>query len=170
MRSLVAFESAKGRYVAPASADAVIAVSAGSLRTEVGAVAIDGSIWITDPITGRWMTAPDAFRFDPSRIFQADVGLSALLTDGLSDAELVSGSPDADGQYYVTARVSAEQVSTLTSGLVTDVRDAEFWIDADTYLLTKMTFAVPLDDGDTQWILVLSDYGSPVTITEPQLG
>lgn len=163
----VTFNSARGRFAAPASADAVIGVSAGAVRTEIGAVAIDGRIWITEPLTGRWVRAPDAFAFDPSRIFRADVGLRSLIADGLTGAALTSSQPDGEGRYHVTARVAPARVAKLTSGLVTDVQNAEFWIDADTYLLSEMRFAVPLDRGDTRWILRLSDYGSDVTISEP---
>ncbi len=166
----VAFGTAKGRFAAPSSADAIIDVSAGSLKAEVGAVAIDGRVWLTDPLTGRWASAPNAFRFDPARIFRADVGLSALLTNGLTKAVLASPTPDRDGLFHITARVSPTRVATLTSGLVEDVQDAEFWIDADTSLLTTARFAVPLGRGDTKWTLQLSDYGAPVTVTQPKLG
>lgn len=164
----VAFERAEGRFAAPSSADAIIRVSAGSLTTDVGAVAIDGQVWLTDPVTGRWAPAPDAFRFDPARIFRADVGLSAMLKNGLTHAVLTSPTPDRDGRYHITAQVSAEQVATLTSGLVRDVEDAEFWIDAATSLLTQTRFAVPLRRGEARWTMKLSGYGSPVKVTQPE--
>lgn len=167
---IVAFDEADGRFAAPGSADALVGVTAAGLTAEIGAVAIDGDVWITNPLTNRWEVAPDAFRFDPARIFSSEVGLSVLLTDGLSDAVLESPEPDSQGRFHISAAVDAEQVATLTSGLVKDVSNVEIWIDAETSLLTETQFVVDTTEGATSWILLLSDYGSEVVIAAPEIG
>lgn len=167
---IVAFDEADGRFQAPGSADALVGVTAGGLTTEIGAVAIDGEVWITNPLTNKWEVAPDAFRFDPARIFSREVGLSVLLTDGLSDTVLESREPDGQGRFHISAAVDPEQVATLTSGLVKDVANLEIWIDAETSLLTETQFVVDTSDGATSWVLLLSDYGSEVSIVTPELG
>ena len=167
---IVAFDEASGRFEAPGSADALVGVTAGEFTTEIGAVAIDGAVWITNPLTNKWEVAPDAFRFDPARIFSREVGLSALLTDGLSDAVLESTEPDDQGRIHISAAVDPEQVATLTSGLVKDVANLEIWVDSETSLLTETRFVVATREGETSWVLTISDYGSEVSIVAPELG
>ena len=167
---LVGFRSAEGRYAAPSSADAVVAVNALGLATEVGAIAIDGEVWITNPLTGDWEPAPEAFTFDPAQLFDAEVGFSALLADGLSNATLVAPAPDEDQRYHITADVDPVRVAALTGGLVDDVDNVDLWVDSNSGQLTEVTFDVGIDAGGTSWQLLLTDYGSPVTITEPDLG
>jgi lipoprotein LprG len=167
---LIGFRTAQGRYAAPSSADAVVAVNALGLATEVGAIAIDGEVWITNPLTGDWEPAPEAFTFDPALLFDSDVGFSALLADGLINAELVTPEPDADQRYHISSDVDPVRVAALTGGLVDDVDNVDLWVDADSGLLTEVTFDVGIDAGGTSWRLLLTDYGSPVSITEPDLG
>ena len=166
----VGFRTAEGRYAAPSSADAVVGVDAFGLATEVGAIAIDGEVWITNPLTGAWEPAPEAFTFDPAQLFDAEVGFSALLADGLSNAVLVSPDPDQDQRYHITADVDPDRVAALTGGLVDDVDNVDLWVDATSGHLTEVTFDVGITAGGTSWLLLLTDYGSPVTIVEPDLG
>lgn len=167
---LIQFQAAEGRYAAPGSADAVVSVVALGLATEVGAVAIDGDVWITNPLTGAWEPAPDSLTFDPATIFDSDVGLSALIADGLTNAVLESPDADASGRLHITADVEPARVSTLTSGLVDDVDNVDLWIDEETGRLSEVTFDVGAGEDGTSWRLLLTDYGADVTINEPELG
>ncbi len=167
---LIQFQMAEGRYAAPGSADAVVSVVALGLATEVGAVAINGNVWITNPLTGAWEPAPDSLTFDPATIFDAEVGLSALIADGLTNAVLESPEPDADDRLHITADVDPARVSTLTSGLVDDVDKVDLWIDRTSGQLAEVTFDVGADEAGTSWRLLLTDYGTTVTINEPELG
>lgn len=167
---LIQFQMAEGRYAAPGSADAVVSVVALGLATEVGAVAIDDNVWITNPLTGAWEPAPDSLTFDPATIFDAEVGLSALIADGLTNAVLESPEPDADDRLHITADVDPARVSTLTSGLVDDVDKVDLWIDRTSGQLAEVTFDVGTDEAGTSWRLLLSDYGTAVSINEPELG
>lgn len=167
---LIAFNEAVGRYASPSSADALVAVSALGIATEIGAVAIEGEVWITNPLTSAWESAPDAFAFDPARIFDPDVGLSSLLVNGLTSPELISDDPDSDGNYHIQAGVDGGLVSELTSGLVDDVSNVDVWIDAETSLVAAVSFDVDTTAGNTNWLLTLADYGTDVSISKPDLG
>lgn len=167
---LIGFEAANGRYAAPSSAEAIVAVNALGISTEIGAVAIDGQIWITNPLTGRWEEGPEALTFDPAQIFDDTVGISGLLADGFTQAELASVDPDVEGRYEVSGAVDPERVSDLTGGLVDDVSDATVWVDAETSRVDEISFDVEIDGSDSSWRLVLDDYGVDVTITMPDLG
>ena len=167
---LIGFRSAEGRFAAPSSADAVVAVNALGLATEVGAIAIDGEVWLTNPLTGDWETAPESLTFDPARLFDPEVGFSALLSDGLVNAVLVTPEPDATGRYHVTADVDPVRVSALTGGLVDDVDNVDLWIEASSGRLLEVTFDVGIDAGGTSWRLLLDDYGASVSTNPPDLG
>lgn len=166
---IVTFVSADGRYAAPGSADAIVAVEALGTATEIGAVAIDGTVWITNPLTGNWEEAPAAFAFDPAQIFSTELGLPALLTDGIGDA--APAVPAIfDGAYTITGTVDPARISALTGGLVSDVDDVELVIDADTYLIEALSFAVDVSGEPSSWDLAMSDYDADVTIEAPELG
>lgn len=167
---LIGFRMAEGRFAAPSSADAVVSVTALGLATEVGAVAIDGEVWITNPLTGDWEAAPESLTFDPALLFDPTIGFSGLLSDGLSNAALVAPEPDPDGRYHITAEVDPVRVSALTGGLVDDVDNVDLWVEATSGRLVEVTFDVGLDTGGTSWRLLLSDYGADVTVTRPELG
>lgn len=167
---LIAFRAAEGRFAAPSSADAVVSVVALGLATEVGAVAIDGEVWLTNPLTGDWEEAPESLTFDPAQLFDPDVGFARLLSDGLSNAVLVEPGPDANGRYHLTADVDPARVTALTGGLVDDVENVDLWVDATSGRLVEVTFDVGIDAGGTSWRLLLDGYGTSVSINEPDLG
>lgn len=167
---LIGFRSAEGRFAAPSSADAVVAVNALGLATEVGAVAIDGEVWITNPLTGDWEAAPESLTFDPARLFDPEVGFAGLLSDGLIDAALVVPEPDPEGRYHIVADVDPARVNSLTGGLVDDVDNVDLWVDADSGRLVEVTFDVGTDSGGTSWRLLLDGYGTSVSVNKPDLG
>lgn len=167
---LIRFDSVNGRYAAPGSADALLAVTALGISTQIGAVAIDGQIWITNPLTGRWEDGPEALTFNPAQIFDETVGLSGLLADGFIDAELASVDPDADGRHEVSGAVDPLRVFDLTGGLIDDVSNATVWVDAETARVAEVSFDVDIDGEASSWRLLLGDYGTDVTITQPELG
>lgn len=164
------FDAAEGRYAAPASADALLEVRALGLRTRVGAVAIDGEVWITNPVTGRWEAAPPGLSFDPAVLFADDTGWPALLRDGLQDPELVGDGPDGEGRHHVRGTVEGERVATLTGGLVDEPTVVELWLDADSGLVQACRFDVETDEGTSTWSLTLDGYGEAVDIEVPPLG
>lgn len=165
---LVQFVSATGRFAAPASADALVDVAALGLNTTVGAVAIDGQVWITNPLTGNWEPAPSGFSFDPTDLFAPETGWSSLLGEGLQDPELLSEGSSA-GEHRVQGTVAADRVAILTGGLVDESSLLDIWIDANTNLVSRASFDVETDDGPTSWTITLHDFGSDVTINEPDL-
>ena len=60
------FESTEGQYSAPSSANAVVTLAVGSVNAQIGAIAIEGTTWLTNPITGEWEDAPEGYVFDPA--------------------------------------------------------------------------------------------------------
>lgn len=171
----LAFQSAEGRFDAPASADALINVEALGFTTEVGAIAIDGTLWFTNPLSGAWTEAPESFTFDPATLFDPEVGFPALLSEAAPSAEFVDDVTDQNSgsgktRHHVRAMVAAERVSVLTGGLAAEQSEVDLWIDAVTSRVVEARFDLPVDDGVSSWQMTIGDYDSEVIIVAPELG
>ncbi|MEO1060505.1 MAG: LppX_LprAFG lipoprotein [Actinomycetota bacterium] len=162
----LAFVSADGRFGAPSSADALVTVELGSATLQVGAVAIDGTIWLTDPVSGGWEEASDSLSFDPATLFDPEIGWRALLAEDLSEVELVSSEGST---AVITGIAAAERVDVLTGGIVDEAAPVELTIDTDTDLISSVEFDVDTDDGIAEWRVELENYGAQVDVTAPPL-
>ena len=178
----LAFKSADGRFAAPASSDALVTIDALGFTTQVGAVAIDGELWFSNPLTGEWTEAPDGFSFDPAVVFDTEEGFPALLTEAAASdsTDLIDESPDpADGdqtagegddRHHLRTLAAAARVAVLTSGLVTEESMVDLWIDAATDRVVEVQFEVDVDGAASSWRMTVADYDADVTITPPELG
>ncbi|NNE96288.1 MAG: LppX_LprAFG lipoprotein [Acidimicrobiales bacterium] len=165
----ISLNSLEGRFTAPSSADAVLAVEvSGLLNTKIGAVAIGEEIWLSNPITGEFETLPPGFDIDPSSFFDPKGAWQPLLRD-LTSVELV-GEADIEGvaSYQLRGTATPERMEAVTAGLVRgeEVR-LDIWIDQVTALVQRMEFEVGLGEGRSSWVLGFSSYGEPFTITDP---
>ena len=71
----LALDSLIGQFTVPTRARAQLTVTVdGNLTTEIGAVAIDDEVWISNPVTGDFETLPPGFDIDPSRFFDPEDG------------------------------------------------------------------------------------------------
>ena len=166
----LALDAVDGRFAAPASADAVLTVEVdGSLKTKLGAVAIDDTVWLSNPVTGIFEPLPAGYDLDPSQFFDPEDGWRPLLA-GLEDAELV-GEVDRDGQRYQIKGVApAANIEIISAGLVRD-QDVpiDFWIHPVTGLVTAAEFTTTYQGAETDWVLELGDYGKTFEISPPQI-
>lgn len=173
-----AFQSADGRFAAPRSSEAILTVQALGFVTEVGAIAIDGRVWLTNPLTGDWEEAPESFTFDPAELFDPDTGIPTLLSEASSTAELVGdpagessddGDTDRQNLHHVRTSVSAERVAVLTGGLVDEESEVDLWIDADSNRVVEASFDVDVGGDVSDWRMTISEYDEDVSIDPPEL-
>ena len=177
-----AFQAADGRFAAPRSSEAILTVQALGFVTEVGAIAIDGRLWLTNPLTGEWAEAPENFTFDPAQLFDADTGFPALLSEASATAELVDdlagqstgessdeADPDRQNLHHVRTSVTAERVAVLTGGLVNEESEVDLWIDATSDRVVEASFDVAVDGAVSDWRMTISDYDQDVVIDPPEL-
>lgn len=171
------FLAAEGRIARPASADAVVTVDALGFTTEIGAIAIDGVVWFTNPLTGEWAEAPAAFTFDPATLLDPDDGLPGLLAEAAATAELVDPAdgpgeddgPVGDGPWdRVRVTVDADRVRVLTGGLLSDPTTVDLWVDRSTDRVAELRFVVATGDGDSDWRMAITDYDIEVDIAPPE--
>jgi len=166
----LALDSVDGRFAAPASAEAVLTVEVdGSLKTRLGAVAIDDTVWLSNPVTGIFEPLPDGYDIDPSQFFDPEGGWRPLLAE-LQDPVLV-GEVDRDGdRYQISGVAPAANIEIISAGLVRDQDVAiDFWIHPVTGLVTDAEFTTTYRGADTDWVLELGDYGETFEINPPQV-
>ena len=165
----IALDTAIGQFEVPGAAQAVLGVEVnGSLNTELGAIALDDEVWLSNPITGEFETLPAGYDIDPSLFFDPENGWRPLM-ENLSDV-IVVGREDRDGadRYRLTATAPAAQVEIITARLVRD-QDVEIdlWVQPVTGLVAAAEFTVPTSEGDVTWTLELREYGDDFDITRP---
>ncbi len=164
----IALNTIVGEFSVPRSARALLEVEVdGSLTTELGAVAIDDDVWLSNPVTGEFEPLPVGYDLDPSRFFDPQDGWRPLLA-GLEDVELVGIEDRGGSRYHVRGTASAEQVEVITAGLVRgQAVVADFWIQPVTGLVHSTEFTTTFADGSIDWSLELSEFGEPFEIVPP---
>ncbi len=164
------FKDALGRFVAPQKADAVVKVGINGLNVQIGAIAIDGTIWLSNPISGEWEQAPSSYEFDPTTLFSPEVGWRPLLDGEIENAVLIGlEERDDEPRYHLTGSAPAVRIEKITAGLVTgqDV-DMDLWLDPDTGHVREVTFDTETAAGVSTWELRFFDYGDDLEIVPPE--
>lgn len=167
----LALDEMRGQFQVPDRAQAELTVTVeGDLATRLGAVAVDGDVWLSNPVTGAFEPLPPGYDLDPSRFFDPAGGWQPLLAN-LRDVELV-GIDDRGGERYRLRGVApAADVENITVGLVRDEDVAvELWIHPSTSLVTSAEFDTGPDGARSQWRLDLERYGETFTIVPPDVG
>jgi hypothetical protein len=164
----LALDSLIGQFTIPTRARAQLTVTVdGNLTTEIGAVAIDDEVWISNPVTGDFETLPAGFDIDPSRFFDPEGGWQPLLAN-LRDVEMIGIEDRGGDRYHVRGIAPAEEVRNITVGLVRDQDvPVDLWIHPGTSLVTRAEFETEIDGARSQWALDLGSYGESFTIRPP---
>ncbi len=164
----LALDALIGQFTVPTRARAQLTVTVdGNLTTEIGAVAIDEEVWISNPVTGDFETLPAGFDIDPSRFFDPEGGWQPLLAN-LRDVELVAIDDRGGERYHVRGLAPAAEVRNITVGLVRDQDvPVDLWIHPGSSLVTSAEFETTIDGSTSQWRLDLDRYGESFTIRPP---
>ncbi len=165
----IALDNIDGRFSVPGSADAILGVTvSGALRTELGAVAIDDEVWLSNPTTGRFETLPPGFDIDPSLFFDPVGGWRPLIA-GLTDVEVVGEEQrNEQTRYHLTGTAPADRMQAITAGLVAGQSvDLDLWLHPVTAEVTSVTFSTEFDGATSDWVLELTEYGETFDISPP---
>lgn len=162
----VELRSAAGQYAAPDSSQALLEAAIGGLTIELATIAIGETSWLTNPLTGAWDEYTGSRAFNPAIIFDPELGWKPLLTTDLNDP---SYTVEGDS-YVVTGTAAGARVEVLTAGLVeSQPVDVRFEINRDSFHVTRMDFATSGEAGLTNWLLELSEFDEPVSISPPEV-
>lgn len=160
----------EGRFSVPASADAILQVTVnGSLRTKLGAVAIDDEVWLSNPVTGKFETLLPGYDIDPSKFFDPKGGWQPLIAS-LTDVEFVAEETRNEAtRYHLTGTAPADRMQAITAGLVRDQSvELDLWLHPVTAEVTSIEFSTVFADETSDWVLELLDYGETFEIVPPE--
>lgn len=169
----LAFGSGEGDYVAPDKARAAVKIIAPGLVTTVSVISVGEIQWETNVLTGQWTELPPDWGFNPTVIFDPDVGLQKILEEDTSNL-VTEGKKRVDGQelWHITGDVKGENVHVMAGGLIdAEPLGFETYIDPDTYQLVRAVVIDPpneADDEPTTWQIDFSEFGTIVEIEPPQ--
>ena len=168
-QEFLTFNKAVGRFAAPTSADALVTVEVAGFNTEIGAIAFEGTTWISDPLTGNFALAPGGYAFDPATLFDPDIGWRPLLAGGLSQIEWVGLDPGAsEDRYVLRGLADPERLEVITAGLVRDQEVVlEIRFDTETGAVREVEFSTVYDGDTSTWILAFHGYGEPIEVSPP---
>jgi len=165
----LALDEIVGRFSAPSSADAVLTVTVDAdLVTQLAAVAIDETVWLSNPVTGTFEPLPPGYDIDPSTFFDPEGGWRPLLAE-LSDVTLVGVEDRGGKRYHIRGVAPAARIEVVTAGVVQD-QDVliDFWMRRDTALVTTAEFSTTFNGQVSDWVLELRDFGKDFTIKAPE--
>ena len=165
----ISLDNIDGRFSVPGSADAILGVTvSGALRTELGAIAVDDEVWLSNPTTGRFETLPPGFDIDPSLFFDPVGGWMPLIS-GLTNVEVVGEEQRNNAtRYHLSGTAPAERMQAITAGLVSgqDV-ELDLWLHPVTAVVTSVEFSTDFNGDVSDWVLELTEYGETFDISPP---
>jgi lipoprotein LprG len=170
----IGFSSAEGDYVAPDKARAAVRVTVPGLVTDVSVIGIGTIQWQTNVVTGAWEELPPDWGFNPTVLFDPDVGLPAILQNDLSNLQLIGLEQLDDNSdnllYKLTADVAGSAIYEMSGTLIgPDPVTAELWISPETFELNRILITEPVPDSDepSLWQVDFSQFNQVVEIAPP---
>lgn len=165
------FAIAEGQFASPSSANAVVTLAVGNLNAQIGAIAIDGKTWLTNPITGEWEDAPEGYDFDPTTLFDPELGWKPLLAEGLSEVVWIGEEErDSEPRYHIRATADEDRVAVILAGLIRKQPvDLDLWIDPGTGYVREAELSTVYEGQTSDWFIEFTEFGEPVEITPPDV-
>jgi hypothetical protein len=165
------FALAEGQFAAPSSANAVVTLAVGNINAQIGAIAIDGQTWLTNPITGEWDEAPSGYDFDPATLFDPELGWRPLLASGLSDVEWIGETTkNSEPRYHIRALADEDRVALILAGLIRrQPVDLDMWIDPETGYVREAELSTVHEGQTSDWYIEFSEFDAPIEIAPPDI-
>jgi len=143
----------------------------GSQTLSIRMITIGGDSWTTDIVTGKWVTAPEEFGYNPAVLYDNQNGLGPVMGK-ITDPEIV-GTEDVDGRqaYHIHGTVPEDIMTPLTSGTMQgDTISLDVWIDGDNWDLLRVVLKEPEGpdvENPATWTMNLSDHNKKIDIEPP---
>lgn len=143
----------------------------GSQQISIRMITIGEEAWITDLVTGKWVSSPPEFGYNPSILYDDENGLGPVMSR-MDDPKL-AGSEEIDGRdaWHITAVVDGEVTEAMTSGTMRGSKQGlELWIDKETNDILRIRISEPTDEDledPAIWTLTLFDHNKDVKIERP---
>lgn len=171
--NVVVFRSAEGDYTAPDRARAVVRVLLG-FATDVRVITVGDVQWQTNPLTNEWEELPPGGGFDPTQLFDAEIGLQTILAEDMAELQLderLQGIEGVNGRFHqITGTISGDRLFQMSNGLIgPEPVSAELWIAPDSFELVRAVLTEPEPDFDepSVWQVDFSQFDEVVLIEPP---
>lgn len=172
----LSFRRAEGDYVAPDRSRATVRIIAPGIVTDVKVISVAAIQWETNVLTGQWEELPPDWGFNPTVLFDPDVGLQAILTSDLSALREATGDELAlapeTSLYAISGEVKGERLFGMSGGLIgPDPVTATLWIAPETFELHRVVVTEPGagDEEVTIWQVDFAAFDQLVEIEPPDL-
>lgn len=168
----LSLRSAEGELLRPDRVRATLKVGAGGLAiVELEAVGIGAEQFLTDPVTGEWRRMPPGWGFDPTALFDREIGVEAAITRAQWQEETSEARLQGTPCYHLRGTARGEDLAPLTAWLITaEEADVEVWIGQEDWLVRQLRIEEPpQEEGGrpTIWLMQFANFDEPVTITRP---
>ncbi len=172
--NLFVFRRAEGDYLSPDRAQAIVRIIGPGLITDVQVVTIADIQWQTNPLTGQWEELPPNWGFDPTVLFDDEVGLPSILVNDFTEFELVGlerMEEGGNGRFYkITGSIDGERLFTMSGNLIGPAQvQAELWIHPDTFELHRVIIIEPETEEASIWQVDFSEFDQTLEIEPPNI-
>ncbi len=169
------FRRAEGVFVSPDAVSAHVRIIVPGLVVETDIVSIGSSQWSTNILTGQWEQLPPEWGFNPTVMFDPEIGIQAALASGLTELELVNTEEleEVPGLelYVIKGMMDGEAIYRTSYGLIGPGRvKVTIWIAPDTYEAHRLILTeVGMNEEDTVWRFDFWDFDQVIEISLPSL-
>ncbi len=171
----LSFRQAEGDYVTPDRARAVVRIIAPGLVTDVSVVSVGAIQWETNVLTGQWEELPPDWGFNPTVLFDTQLGLPAILTSDLSNLVRVESQKLDDSgllMYQLSADVAGERLYQMSGGLIgPGPVTATMWIAPETFELHRILVVEPVAGSEESsiWQVDFGEFDLQLEIEPPTI-
>ena len=164
---------AEGELVRPDRVFAAFKIKVlGAVTANINLITIGDQYWSTDLITGKWISAPPEFTYDPKTLFDEKNGIGPVMDKVIDPVLLGDEEVDDRACWRVQALVAQDIIGKLTSNTMDgEPITVDLWVDKETNDLMRAQLAEPNDNGKEEpatWVLELRDHGADITIEPPK--
>jgi len=158
-----------GDIVSPDKLQATITGTYSDMPIEVSLITVGDQTYMTNPISGAWELAPEAFQV--LNIFDPGTGVAAIIK-GLTDVtDLGDEKVGKTNCYHLSGNVLSENLAPLTGTTATGVKiGTEVWINKKTLLVQQIKLTGKITDTEVDGItrtLIFTNYNKDVDIKLP---
>lgn len=164
-----------GDYAAPDRARATALVKLTGFVTQVSVISVADRQWQTNPLTGKWEELPLNWGFNPAVLFDAEIGLQAILAADTSELVLTGKEKLEDGPdtnlYALKGVVAGDRLFQMSGGLIGPAAaEAQLWVMPETFELVRVILTEPVSGEESSpsvWQIDFTNYDQAVEIKQP---
>ncbi|MBN1485907.1 MAG: LppX_LprAFG lipoprotein [Chloroflexia bacterium] len=170
--SSLSLRSAEGDMVRPDRVQADLKVGAGGLAViDLRFIGIGSEQFLTKPISGEWQRMPAGWGFDPTVLFDREIGVETAITQVQWSEQLGDEKIQGVRCYHLRGQAPGQLLAPLTAWLITSEQvEVEAWVGQADWRIYQLRFEEPPPQEDgypTIWLLQFSNWEAPVTIERP---